>query len=57
MVTLRKAVKEGRLEDFVREREKDASGDSAKFDKALKHPARQKSSKARKALSRRESDD
>lgn len=57
MTTLKQARKEGRLEDFIREHEKDAPGDAAKLDKVLKSSASGKSSKAPKASSRRKSDD
>lgn len=55
-MNLRKAVKEGRLEDFIREHEKDGQGDLDKLDATIKKPV-QTSSKAPKASSRDESDD
>lgn len=42
MTTLKKAVKEGKLEDFIREHEGDPPGDLEKLDKALKHPDKSK---------------
>ena len=39
MTTLRDARKKGRLEQFIREHEKDAPGDMDKLDAALKRPS------------------
>lgn len=39
MITLRKAIKEGKLKQFIREHAKDKPGDMEKLDKALKRPA------------------
>lgn len=55
--TLKKAIKEGKLEEFIREHENDAAGDLEKLDKALKRPASDKSKATRKASSRDASDD
>ena len=38
-MSLQKARKEGRIEDFIREHEKDAPGDLDKLDAAIKRPA------------------
>lgn len=57
MTTLRKALKDGKVEQFIREHEKDAPGDLDKLDKALKRPASRRSKEAPKASSRRASDD
>lgn len=46
MVNLKKAKKEGKLEEFIKEHEKDALGDKDKFDKtlaAISHPEKLKS--------------
>ena len=39
MITLRKALKEGKLKQFIKEYGKDEPGDLEKLDKALKRPA------------------
>jgi hypothetical protein len=57
MISLRKALKEGKLEEFIREHEKDAPGDLEKLDKAIKRPASDKSKATPKASSRGASDD
>jgi len=57
MTNLKKARDEGRLEEFIREHEKDAPGDQEKLDKALKRPASQRSKEAPKASSQTDSDD
>ena len=38
MIDLRKAIKMGKIEQFIRERDKDAPGDLDKLDAALKRP-------------------
>ncbi len=46
MTTLRQAKEQGKLEEFIKEHEKDASGDKDIFDKALaaiSHPEKLKS--------------
>ena len=57
MITLRKALKEGKLKQFIREHEADAPGDMDKLDEALKRPASEKSREAPKSSSREPSDD
>lgn len=57
MTTLKNAIKEGKLEQFIREHEKDALGDLEKLDKALKRPASDKSKATPKASSQDASDD
>jgi len=57
MTTLKSALKEGKLDQFIKEHENDAPGDLERFDKALKRPADQKKSAAREASSRAASDD
>jgi hypothetical protein len=57
MITLRKALKDGKLKQFIREHEKDAPGDMDKLDSALKRPASEKSKAAPKSSSREQSDD
>lgn len=57
MITLSKAIKEGKLKQFIREHAKDDSGDMAKLDKALKRPASEKSKEAPKSSSREQSVD
>lgn len=52
MTTLRDARKEGKLDKFIKEHEKDATGDLDKLDKAIKRPDRGMSSKPPKASSR-----
>lgn len=55
MTTLKKAIKEGKLEDFIREHENDAPGDLEKLDKVLKRPDKSKATP--KASSQDASDD
>lgn len=46
MTTLKKAKEQGKLEEFIKEHEKDALGDKDKFDKtldAISHPEKLKS--------------
>lgn len=46
MTTLKKAKEQGKLEEFIKEHEKDASGDQDVFDKTLDaifHPEKLKS--------------
>ena len=52
MTTLRKALKEGKLEQFIREHSRDPKGDVDKLDKALKKPASKTSKAVRPASSR-----
>jgi len=54
-MTLKEALKQNRLEDFIREHENDAPGDLEKLDKVLKRP--DKSKATRKASSQDASDD
>ena len=49
--TLKKAIKEGNLEQFIREHEKDTPGDLQKLNKALKRPVSDKSKATPKASS------
>lgn len=56
-ISLRKALKTGKLSWFIREHETDKPGDLEKLEKALKRPASQKSKEAPKASSRRDRDD
>lgn len=56
-ISLRKALKTGKLDRFIRDHEADKPGDLEKLDKALKRPASQKSKEAPKASSKRGSDD
>lgn len=53
--TLAKARRQGKLEQFIREHEKDAPGDLEKLDRALKRP--DKSKETRKASPQDASDD
>lgn len=55
--TLRKALKEGKLEKFIREHENDDPGDMDKLDKALKRPVSEKSKAAPKSSSQGTRDD
>jgi len=56
MTTLREARKTGKLEKFIKEREKDAAtGDLDKLDEAIKRPDQGKSSKPPKASSQDDS--
>lgn len=57
MTTLREARKKGKLEQFIREHEKDAPGDLGKLDAAIKLPSQGKLSKAPAASSERDRDD
>lgn len=57
MITLREAAKAKKINQFVREHEKDAPGDSEKLDLALKKPVSQRSKEAPKASQKRASDD
>jgi hypothetical protein len=57
MITLRKAIKEGKLGQFIREHEKDEPGDMEKLDEAIKRPASRTSKEAPKASPRDEGDD
>jgi len=57
MIALKKALKEGKLKQFIREHEKDVPGDLEKIDKALKRPASQKSKESPKASSPGSRDD
>jgi len=52
ILTLKRAVNEGRLDQFVREHAKDGPGDLDKLDNALKRPASEKTKEAPKASSR-----
>lgn len=56
-IPLRKALREGRLEDFIRQHESDPPGDLERLDKTLKRPPSGKSKEAPKASSRRDRDD
>jgi hypothetical protein len=57
MTTLKKALKDGNIETFIQEHEKDAPGDADKLNAALKKPASQKTKEVPKASSRHGSDD
>lgn len=57
MITLKKAIKEGKLKQFIKEHEKDEPGDLEKLDEALKRPASEKSKEAPKSSSRDNRDD
>ena len=57
MISLKTAIKQNKIDQFIREHEKDAPGDADKLDKALKRPASKKSKEAPKASSRQKSDD
>lgn len=57
MTTLRKALKDGELEAFIQEHEKDAPGDADRLNAALKKPASEKTKEAPVASSRHGSDD
>jgi len=57
MITLRKALKEGKLKQFIREHAKDEPGDMDKLDEALKRPASDKPKEAPIASSRDNRDD
>lgn len=57
MTTLREARKKGKLEQFIREHEKDAPGDLDKLDAVIKRPSREKSSEVPEASSEGGSDD
>lgn len=57
MISLRKAVKEGKLRRFIKERTKDDPGDLEKLNEALRRPASEKSKEAPKSLSRDNRDD
>ena len=56
MTTLREARK-GKLEEFIREHEKDATGDLDKLDAAIKRPASRRSKEAPEASKPDASDD
>lgn len=55
--TLRKALKDGNLESFIKEHDKDAPGDADRLNAALKKPASEKTKAVPKASSRHGSDD
>jgi hypothetical protein len=57
MTTLREARKKGKLDQFIREHEKDTPGDLDKLDAAIKRPARGSEKEAPKASSEASSDD
>ena len=57
MTTLKEARKKGKLEQFIREHEKDAPGDLVKFEEALRRSVRESGKATRKASSRESSDD
>lgn len=56
-MSLREARKKGKMEQFIREHEKDAPGDLDRLEAALRKPASRKTKEAPKASSQRESDD
>lgn len=56
-IDLKTARKKGKLEQFIREHEKDGPGDLYKLDEALKRPARESAKAAQKASSQKSSDD
>lgn len=45
MTTLKDAQKNGKIDQFIKEREKSLTGDKTKFDKAIKSMVSEKSSK------------
>lgn len=57
MTTLKKARKDGKIEDFIKEHEKDAPGDTDKLDAVIKRPTQGTVKATRKASSRDASDD
>ncbi|GAB4237195.1 MAG: hypothetical protein Kow0032_22810 [Methyloligellaceae bacterium] len=57
MITLKKAIKEGKLKQFIKERGKEEMGNLEKLDKALKRPVSRKTKEAPKASSRGNRDD
>jgi len=56
-ITLKKAIKQKKIERFIQQHDVDENGDLDKLDKALKRPASQKSKEAPKASSQRNRDD
>ena len=56
-INLQEARKKGKLEQFIREHEKDAPGDLDKFEKAIKRSVRESAKATRKASSEESSDD
>ena len=56
-LNLKEARKKGKLDQFLREHEADASGDLDKLDAAIKRPVRGTGKEAPKASSRDASDD
>ncbi len=56
-MNLKKALKDGNLEAFLKEHEKDAPGDADRLNAALKKPASEKTKAVPKASSRHGSDD
>jgi hypothetical protein len=57
MTNLKTARQMGKLDQFIREHEKDAPGDLDKLDAAIKHPTRESGKEAPKASSQESSDD
>jgi len=57
MTSLKEAREQGKLEEFIRAHENDATGDLDKLDAALKRPSRESVKATRKASSQGSSDD
>lgn len=57
VISLKQAIKNKKIEQFIREHKSDEPGNLEKLDKALKHPASEKSKEAPKASSRGARDD
>ena len=57
MISLKKAIKKGKLKEFIREHKTDEPGDLDKLNEALKRPASEKSKEAPKSSSRDNRDD
>lgn len=57
MTTLKEARKKGKLEQFIREHEKDAPGDLDKLEEAIKRSTRETGKATRKASFPESSDD
>jgi len=57
MTNLKNARKNGKVDDFIKEHDADPKGDLDRLDAALKRPAKETASEARKASSQDASDD
>lgn len=56
-ISLKSAIKQKKIDEFIREHETDEKGDLGKLDQALKRPASEKSKEAPKASPRGNRDD